>query len=530
MSNTLILSVYSSGTTQVNEPELANAEGLTFSTLYPGGRYGVLSCFIPRDVTRALLIRVGYRIVARNGLTVVWEGKITGLAYSVGGNGQQGITLTAAGQWGQVLEQWTINKVWSDQRIDEARWVYQTATTGGGDQKCDIDRVSRLRFTPKGVAWGSGNVAAIRYTAPTGQTIKRLLYTYTLAEGAQAWELVVYNVGLAADIAATSIVASAGPTAVDHTLATPSQAVEFRFVSKAAQSPTEDGTYFANFTGIDARTVTTAVEVDTIATDLITFCTDLNTSTAFVSVPGSPLSLVPFISNEQESIASILLRACAFGDTTFAAWAAYLRESDYAPTPNGNPVLVVEAQPVLTDYDYAVSLVDENLVPPLSIVKDLDGVKNWIVVNYTDLLDNRTVVLTPDDQSTLTDSTSVTAYGRRAMIVSAGQCTSTTALNIGRRVLASKKDAKFYASGPIVVKGYIRSKAGAPVPAANIVAGKRIKIENFLTDQVGVTGAGLTFIISKTDYNDDAQTCAITCGLPDDLSVFIAQLSAGIIV
>lgn len=539
MSNAVSLTVYSSGTTQIYEPELANAQSVAFSTIYPGGRYASLSCFIPRDVTRAWQVKVGYRIVARNGLTVVWEGKITGLAFTVGAGAEQGIQLTAAGMWGQVLEKWTINKPWSEQRISDAVATFTTGTTGAGDSECDLDRNSRLRFTPKGVTWGDGDYAAIRYTAPTGQTWKRLKYSYDLQEAAQAWEISVHR---STDAAAwtqmtagsgesyttgtTTVITASATGSIDVTLGTPSRYVELRYYSRAAQAPVEDGTYYGEYSAVDIRTNSGSIEVDTVATDLITFCTDLNTSTVGVSVPGSPLALTPFVTDGQESVASILLRATAFGDTTYAAWGAYVRESDYAPTPNGNPMLFVEAQPLVTGYDYAVRIDEENVQPPLTIVKDADGVYNWIVIRYTDLLDNRNVYLTPDDQSTLTDSTSVSTYGRRATVIDAGQCTSTTALNIGRRYLASNKDAKFYASGPVTVKGYVRGSSGQPIPAANITAGKRLKIENFLTDQVGVTGAGLTFIISKSDYNDDDQTNAMTCGIPDDMSVFLAQLAA----
>lgn len=521
MPNAVTLAVYSSGTTHVNEPELARAQNVTFDSIYPGGLYATFSCFVPRaDVTRAWQIRVGYRIVARNGQTVVWEGEIIALGARVGGAGDKGIEIRASGYWGQILGQWTINKPWCDQRVSEDVWVYQTGTTGAGDQSCTIDRLNRIRFTPKGVAWGNGDYAAVRFTCPTGQTVKRVTYNYDLQEGGQQWEIVVYNVGLAADIAATSIVAT-GTGSIDNTLATPSQAIELRYYSRAAaQTPTEDGTYYGQFSSVNVYTETGAIDSTEIAKDIRAFVTALNSDET--NIGSNTLALTPFVTNGQEPSSSILSRAAAIGDGSYNTWAAYLRESDAAATPNGAPVLVVEQQPVLTAYDYAVRIDESNVQPPLTIVRDVEAVKNWIVVSYRDALNNRDVLLTPDDDATLTDATSVAAYGRRTIVLRSNSSSATIAANYGRSYLAAHKDPSYYVSGPIVVLRYVRGSGGERIPAANIRAGKRIKIQNYITDE-SVTGAGLTFIVSQASYNDNAQTCSMSTGLPDDLAVLLAQ-------
>lgn len=522
MPNAITLAVYSSGTTRVNEPELALAQDVSFGTIYPGGLYASLSAFVPRNVTRAWQIQEGYRIVAYNGLTAVWEGEIISLAARVGGGAEQGIDIKAAGYWGQTLSQWTINKPWNDNRVSENVWVYQTGTTGAGDQSCTLDRLNRLRFTPKGVAWASGDYAAVRCTCPTGQMVKRISYNYDLQEGGQQWEIVVYNVGLAADIAATSVVAS-GTGSIDNTLATPSQSVELRFYSRAAQTPTEDGTYYGEFSSVNVYTETGSINLTEISKDVRAFVTALNADET--QIGSNTFAATPFITTGHETAASILSRAAALGDASFNSWAAHLAASDTAVTPDGKPVLVVEQYPVLTAYDYAVRLDEPNLQPPLTIVRDVDAVKNWIVVKYRDLLNNRDLYVTPDDDANLTDATSVAAYGRRAVVLDAGTSSLTTATNYGRRYLALYKNPVFYVSGPITVLGYVRDAYGQRIPAANILAGKRIKIENYIVDYAAVSGAGLTFLISQTEYNDSAQTCSISTGTPDDLAVFVARLA-----
>ncbi|HEY4692489.1 MAG TPA: hypothetical protein VIH16_03575, partial [Bellilinea sp.] len=73
------------------------------------------------------------------------------------------------------------------------------------------------------------------------------------------------------------------------------------------------------------------------------------------------------------------------------------------------------------------------------------------------------------------------------------------------------------------VIGYIRDRYGSEVPACEIQAGKRIKIENWLND---LSGTGLTFLISATDYNDTTETCTLGIGQVDELDVFLSRLAA----
>lgn len=523
--NQLSIHIYSAySTTLVVDvgDELRRATGLQFATAYPHGLYSTCSFFIPRDVTAGWQFKGGQRVVIRNGLTVVWEGALADEGYEVGSGAEQGRGINAVGYWGWLLGRRGIHKPWADIRIDEATWPFQTGTTGDGSEQCGLDRLSRLRFTPKAVAWANGDYASVRYTAPTGQTIKRLTYTEELQEGAQAWKVSLYNVGTAAEVVTRT---TSGSGAIDHTLATPSQSVELRFVSLAAQTPAADGTIFGQFSGLTLYTETGSINAQEIAKDLRAVLTaNLNSDESRIGA--LTLSLVPFITDGHEYIADTLARAAAFGDASFNAWAVYVDHSESAATPDGKPPLVLEQDPPLTDYDVAIHIGEPNLVAPFALKKDYFGIKNYIRVKYRDMLDNRDVFLTPEDDATLKDQASIDEWGYGTHNLDAGLSTSTLAINLARRVLAAESDPRFYMSSAVRVVGTIRGKNGNLIPASEVKAGMRLRVEDFLNDEVGVDGAGLTFLITGTSYDDASRTVSMTTGTPDDLAVMLAQLFA----
>lgn len=525
MTNRLTVTIYPRGSTSPavdNAGDLRRASVESFETFWPGGVFGPAAIRIPRDVTANWPFAGGQRVVIRNGLDVVYEGFIPQIGYGVGQGADQYRRIAVAGATGQIMGAWSLNKPWADNRIDDQ--ILPEVGTYAGAALATLDRNSRIKFIPKAVAW-SGNNAAVRYTAPTGQTIKRVTYDYNLQEGAQAWHILLYNNGTAAAEATTTITAS-GTGSIDRTLGTASQSIEFRFGDDTPQTGIADGSIYGQFSNIVIYTETGSINLTEIAKDVRAVVTDLNSDES--QIASNALSLVPFVTAGRETAASILSRAAALGDGSYNSWYWDLLESDAAAAPNGEPVLRVAQYPALTDYDYAVRLDDPNLNGGLEIVKDYDGIRNWIAVRYTDLT-GKAQVITPDDDANLTDAASVAAYGHRELPapLDAGQVSSTVATNYARRYLALYKDPRFYLSGDVTVKGYILAKGGQRVPAANIRAGKRLRVLNFLTDESGVASTGLTWHITRTRYSDAAQTCSISTGVSDDLAVFIARLQAG---
>ena len=524
--NQLVLKIYSSGTEEVvyGSNELRHAEQITFDTFYPGGLFGQFSCFIPRDPDAWWTFKAGQRLVVRNGLSVVWEGVLISPGYSAQRE-RSGRWLTAAGYWGQLLGVRGLRKAWCDTRIDTDSWITQTVTD---EPQFTDDRSNRIRITPKGVVFAATELARIRYTVPTGQTVKRVTMSYDLTTSAAAasWTLRLRDNTGAANVWTVSRVAAGSSTgSQDVTLGTPRQMLDLELLSDAIQTPAEDGSVYGQITAVKMYTETGAIDSNQIATDWQGAIAEINSDAT--QIDSNTLTLEPWATGsnvDYEMAADNLARLAALGDASFNPWAAYLLESDSAATPNGEPVLAFKQQPALTDYEYALR-VDDAILQGLELRKT--EVWNWIVVSYRDG-EGRTQWLTPDDDANLKDATSVTTYGQREKTINSSFTSSTVATNFARRFLASNKDEKFYVSGGIPVIGYLRGKQGQVIPASQLRAGKRVKIENYLTDEVGVSAAGLTFIVTRTSYQDASETAALECGVSDDLSILLAQLARGL--
>lgn len=532
-------------TTAIPDPrgDLARAQNVTFNSFYPGGRYGSCSFFVPRDVRASWQLRGAHRVVIKNGLTVVWEGYISGFGYVAGAGATEGREVLCTGAWGEIFGRRALDKRWADSRTDNTEWRWLPDSLGAGNNQflAYSGPDNRLKIIPKKEAWANGDYIYMLYTQPAGQTTKRIVCSLTLAEGGQQWEIslwrstdnVTYTQMAGAEtyaVGTTTVIVASSTVAIDVTLATPSRYVQIRFHSRAGQTPTDEiGTIYGEVTGLTVYSETGSINLTEIAKDVRGAISDINSDETKVT-SGATYSLVPFLTYGPEMADSILLRAASFGDSSQNSYACYLVESDQAATPDGKPVLVVEQQPATTDYDYAIRLDDPNVVPQLKIIKDYGGVTNYFYAMYRDPLFDaalyREFIQTPTDDATLTDATSVTAYGQRDAITDAGNTTSAIAINLAKRQLALSKDPRFYVSGPVSVVGYVRSKAGQIVPAANILPGKRLRIQNYLTDEVAPSGAALTFIVTGVRYDDASETASLDCGVPDSLAVLLAQMAA----
>jgi putative NIF3 family GTP cyclohydrolase 1 type 2 len=559
--NNLTAQVYSSGTTLVSDPagdlDAGTLKINSISTQYPGGLYTSADLFVPRDVVRAWMVNGGQRLVLRNGLTIVWEGVIDALPTVLERDGQ-GVGITGVGMWGTLLSRRTIDKRWSDQRLTDGVWIEDT--TAAGAELFNIDRSNRIRFTPENQDLPASAPGAVIYTAPTCQLIRYIGFNYELQaqSGSDARNLELRLRDTTAGVTLVSILTSGcGTCAIIP--ASPRRSLQFQFMSNSyiqtqpaasllayaasllesgcssgkvtcllgpgysAASPLESGSYFGQVTSLDVRGASGNIISASIVKDIAAACADLNADRTRIGA--NNLALTPFITERPEALDSVLLRVAAYGDASANAWAPYVDNSETATTPDGKPVLVFEQQPAMTDYDYAIRLDEENLQPPLNIVRDFGEIVNWVTVNYRDWNNNRDVILTPDDDTTLKDTTSIAAYGQRDIPVplDAGQASAATALSLGKRYLASYKDPKYYIGGPVTVVGYIRDKSGQPVPASQIRAGKRLKIENYLQD---LSGMGLTVLITGTTYTDATESCSLSVGVPDNFAIFYAADTA----
>ena len=512
--NNVRLYSYSSGTTPQQDTLLDRATNLRFSGCYPGGMYASLTFDLPmRDITTTWNVQPNQRLVAMNGLDIVWEGKVTNPGYSLN-DAQQLRRVECLGYWGDVMMLRTIQKPWADKRISEDVWEYQTdIATFTAAEKCTVDRNNRIRFTPKAEAWSTNQFAAVAYTAPTGQTIKRVVFNYDLQEAAQSWQAGLYNVTAASTV---WNVTSSGTGSADTTLATPSQTVWLYLRAQANQTPTSNGTYYAEFSGIVVYTETGAINLTEIAKDIRALETDLSADETLIG--SNTLDLTPFIADPAESYADILTKAASYGDSSYNAWACGVRSSSLAS--DRKPILFVEQQPALTDYDYEVSVAEANYLAPAEFDRDINAVRNWIRVYYRSGSGYQLVV-TPDDDANLTDAASVAAYGRRDETLTIDTESLTTATNLGRSYLAAHKDEPWRASGGIVLQSYVMAKGGLIIPASEIQPGKRIRVRDYLDD---LSGTGMIFLITATDYDDLSEQARLSVGQPDNLDVLMARI------
>jgi hypothetical protein len=263
--------------------------------------------------------------------------------------------------------------------------------------------------------------------------------------------------------------------------------------------------------------------VDEIAKDLVSeFSGILNSDVRNIDTPGSPFAINPFIC-EWSTIAEILTQATGFGDgaTPPNAWAAYLLNSGLASTYNGWPVLAVKQWPALTDYEFGVRMDDANIVAPINIHVDYSQIGNFVVVQYQSPT-GKTLFVTPDDDATLKDTTSITDYGQRDIVLSFGPMDQDMAINLGYRHLQKVKDPQYKFDTPLQVKTYIDKKDGQPIPVCRICAGKRIRVLDYIPN---ISGSGLTSVITQTQYDADSEICTIYTGVPDDMASVIARLT-----
>lgn len=518
--NNITLHVFSSGTTEITNVGLDKAENITMTQVYPGGKSAGMNFFVPRDVTASWLVQNGQRITAWNGLVMVWEGYILNIAPAVS-DSRMGMNVICEGAWSRFLQRKRTRKPWADTRIDETALP---PTMGSAyPDLVTIDRQAQIKIIPKIESWAASLYGRVTYTAPTGQTIKRVTCNYDLQKGAQTWKLGLFNDTSGGD---QWSVAVSGAGALDTgTFATPATSVGFYFQNSSAGVQTAtgpSGTIYGRFWNIVIYTEIGSINAQTITTKIASMA---GLSVDATQIGAETVSLVPFIANGFETYADLLSRAASYGDASFNKWAPWVDFSQNAS--DGLPRLVLEQQPTLTAFDYVLSMGDLNVDGQLQFVQDLDSVRNWIIVQYNDA-NNRQVYVAPDDDATLKDASSITSWGERHEQITLSTTDVTAAKNYAKRLLAARKDPQWVALGSLAVNGYIRGSSATGqnprVPTSQIQPGKRVKIENWLNDISG-TGAGLTFLITGTTYTDADEKCALEIGIPNSLEVTLLRLS-----
>lgn len=491
-------------------------DSLVFSTLFPGGRYGLCTFFLPRNPTGYFSMDGGYKVLVDNGSLDVWEGFVTHIERSIN---PTGFKVIAAGAWGQKLAKFSINKPWADDRVTTSVWIYGESASAA--EKCTVNRSGgQIMFVPKAEQWASNELAKVVRTVPTGETIERITGTLELQEAAQTWEIRIRDtVGAVTLVNQTASGSAAFDIAAgDATYPTARQALEIQFINTSGgnQTPTSDGTYLGTASVLMVYTEDEGandVTMTTITTDIVTLLAGgpLSADTDAIAAAGSKFKLEPFITKGQDKAHKIIDEATRFGDANNNAWGASLLPSFLSS--DGFPKMQLAQWPVLTDWEYVADAADFDRT---LFTADYDAVENWIPLEYTDKSGVR-ITVTPDDDSSLKDATSITRYGERHAdtISLAGTWTQTQALAFGKRYLAQVKNPVFKVNGPLTLTEKIRRKgAGGWVPVSEVYARQRIRITDYGQD---ISGDGATFVIIKTNYVDAGQRLTMEVGKPDTM-------------
>lgn len=535
VKNDLTLKIFSSGTTEIYDlnNDLLKGRGLWFSTGYPGGLAGLgAGVDIPRDPRRWWEVKGTLRAVLLNGQKMVYEGKIPNLQSRMSAS-EMGMYIDMMGLWGFDLMSRELRKRWADSRVDDQTWEYQT---DGAADLCNPDRRSRLRFLPKSETWTINTYAAYRYTIPTG-TIPRVEYAYDLAEGGQAWEISLWRStdatswtlvsetnGDTIDGAATTTqITASGTGTIGADLDGSPKYLELRYYARAGQTPTSDGAYYANITDLmvyGSDPGTDGIRLKLVCEDLISEFPDLlNSSTNHLTEMSSIFEIDPFITagDGYESLASVLMRAADLGDGNQERWAVGLLPSDSVASPDGKPVLFMEAFPdTEAGFEHIISIDSkENLVGEFLIERDFDrAFYNYIRVSWTDER-GYTRWVGPVIAPTLKDQDSIDEFGQHDFSLQLGNSTQEKAINAGVSFLSENSQPPWVLRSPIVVQGWIEGQGGRVTPACRIQAGERIKVRDYDT-----------FWISRTRYvHDPVPTCSIYVGAPQE-SIFRESIFA----
>ena len=505
--NELDIVIYSSGTTPINDPrqELKLARGLQFDNQYPGGLYGACSFFIPRNHIDPWQVATGQRLAIFNGMTQVYEGYIIA-TNPVREAGDSSVGITCVGAWDYIGLRQYLNRRYVDNRLEDSVWVWDTSGTAA--EKSDINRETRIRITPKAEAWTTGQYAECYYTCPTGETVKKLTYTWTAA-GAN------FKTIWSDPTNGESIIVSGagGPTAATYTPATDPSVIAFAYMATANLTPTSDGAYYGQVAllTVYATTHNTGDFADTmtkIAKDIVVeFAAVINQDVTRIATPTNELLLPGFITQDYEAIADILTRASDGGDDDHNRYAFYFLGSEEAVAPNGKPILALQAQPADTTHDYYINYGDANLLG-IGLEWSINETYNYIIVRYTDE-NGRSKYTTPDDDASLKDSASIAAYGQLETVYDVGESTAARALSAGQSYLAANRNIKWLMTSPAQVCGFIYDGNRNKVPACQIRSGKHLKVTNFIGDKYD---ALLNFLISSVSYSDEGQTASISSG------------------
>jgi len=270
------------------------------------------------------------------------------------------------------------------------------------------------------------------------------------------------------------------------------------------------GNYHADHSAVTTPAYTTGELVEDVL--LLAAGDELSTDISLLGEPGT--SLGAFITTDDgfETADSLFQRLAAYSDTSLRTWGVSVWGSN--ASSDGLPQVEFTYRDV-SSWDYAVRIAQ---LASFSPEESEEQLFNWITVRWTDS-EGVAQYLSPDDDATLKDDTSIARWGRRHNpTVDIGQATGDRALQVGQRYLEYHKDP-LNKTG-LSIKGFITTRYGQRVPVNQVHAGQRVKVLDYQ--------GGTTYFLRETSYASESDTLTASSDLPPDtLMILMSQERGG---
>lgn len=504
--------IYDRSGALVNDPEqsqdhIVNAR---WDSRWPGG-HGTFSGTVYRHILHRWAIKTAYEIVVRDGQKILYQGRLASPAKQLTGL-RSFISLTAHGYL-TALNERTVRKRWVDATaLSRLRWPPGREINDDQNTAVTEKRGELMRIVLVGddTNLSPSNQYHEQYTLPGGDIVYQVDYEYVGRTG-QGYDMVLYNDDQAAT-ENTENVNSVTPLAgtVNHVF-TQGDTGSFTWICQPeAGTQTYDQNdwvnvinmtvYSAYETGHSAGTPN--FKTNEIVEDVLLLSTGSGISTDLSLIEDPNVTLAAFTTENDgyETATSIMKRLAAYADSSQNTWGFNVWDSDGASDDLPRAELTTRD---VTDYDYIVNVSDLASFKP---EETDDQLYNWVTVKWIDEagVDR---YLSPDDDSDLQDSASISDYGERhAPTLDAGYSSQTYAKQLAQRFLAYHKDPLEKMSLSVV--GVIRNKRGIEFPVSWVRAGNRIKVSDY--------EGGKIYFLRQATYTVNTDKLEVSSDVPPD--------------
>lgn len=498
--------------------DLNYASRISYETMLKG--YGPASFTIHRDIARNWLVKNAYRVIIKDGLETVYEGRINDPQNSLGGQGET-VTVPLSGFYA-ILKERHINKWWADN--DPFPIMRVPDGTYAADVRSNDDQ-NQFQVTKKDgeyhVVAGFGDVTRPanddyqeEYVMPLGSYIRRFIGTVTGRSG-EGMTGTLYNLDQTA--VEFSQIVTTGATPVDYTLGGDLTQGDTRTMLVIVGCNSND-IYdqndwvkffeFMAYAKMDSFSSPNLYADEIIQDCLEIKCPDLSADYSQLASPSYAISPFTTRNRDYEDLDSVIARALGYGDASYNTYDFQVWDS--SQSSDGLPQCYIRQRPGTSDYEWQLFLED---CDTFNLAESDDRLFNYIIVRYSDQ-DGHTWWVIPDDDASLKDTTSIVAYGQREKFLDAGQCSSSVAIDYGVRFLTLYSEPQY--KGSFSVTGQIRNKQGVWLPANRVKAGERVRLMDYQ--------GGVTLVIGYTQVDADSQSLTMEPAIPpDSLAVWLAQ-------